>query len=124
MQIVQTETGQILLLTGDLNNPQHDNVETKVDPISIQDRVSSSYQTDEEVEKIKAVKIAEIKEQQGKQCPICYNTAINHRVTTDCNVDNLKTARAFNQHIMRHNGLQGVSSVHAASDSADYCVVP
>ena len=41
MQIVQTETGQILLLTGDLNNLQHDNVEAKVDPISIQNRVSS-----------------------------------------------------------------------------------
>lgn len=82
MQIVQTETGQILLLTGDLNNLQHDNVKAKVDPISIQDRVSSSYQTDEEVKKIKAVKIAEIKEQQGKQWPICYNTAINHRVIT------------------------------------------
>ena len=30
----------------------------------------------------RSVKIAEIKDQQGKQCPICYNTAINHRVTT------------------------------------------
>ena len=42
MQIAQTERGQILLLTGDLNNLQNDNVEAKVDPISIQNRVSSS----------------------------------------------------------------------------------
>ena len=36
-----------------------------MDPISIQDRVSSSYQTDEEVKKIKAVKIPEIKDQHS-----------------------------------------------------------
>ena len=134
MQIVQTESGQILLLTGDLNNFQQDNVETKVDPISIPERITSSYQTDEEVEKIKAVKIAEIKEQQGKQCPICYNTAINHRETTagaeqkfaykcchtDCNVDNLKTARAFNQHITRHNGL----NAEPASKVCPLCMRP
>ena len=61
-----------------------------------------------EVEKIKAVKIAQIKEQQGKQCPVCYNTAIQHRFNSnsadqkfaykccnsECNTDNLKTARA------------------------------
>ena len=33
------------------------------------------------VERVKAVKIAQIKEQQGKQCPVCYSTAIQHRFT-------------------------------------------
>ena len=131
MQIVQTENGQILLLTGDLN--LQENIDSKVDPINIPERVSL-FQTDEEVEKIKATKIAEIKEQQGRQCPICYNTAINHRVNTagaeqkfaykccytDCNVDNLKTARAFNQHIIRHNGL----NAEPASKVCPLCMRP
>ena len=34
-----------------------------------------------QVERVKAVKIAQIKEQQGKQCPVCYSTAIQHRFT-------------------------------------------
>ena len=75
---------------------------------------------DDEVEKIKAVKIAQIKEQQSKQCPLCYSTAIQHRLSSpgaeqkfaykccqaDCHTDNLKTARAFNQHMLKHGESQ------------------
>ena len=105
VQVVQTENGEILLLTGDLNLQ----TAAKTEP-------GQSLGLDDEVEKIKAVKIAQIKEQQSKQCPLCYSTAINHRFNcdgteqkfaykccqTDCNTDNLKTARAFNQHVMKH----------------------
>ena len=108
MQIVQTDNGQILLLTGDLNLQNNESVKIETD-------LSNVGSMEDEVEKIKAVKIAEIKEQQSKQCALCYNTAIDHRggVDTDqkfaykccqegCSTDNLKTARAFNQHILRH----------------------
>ena len=94
MQFVQTESGLVVLLTQPPDT------------------------LDDEVERVKAVKIAEIKEQQSKQCPQCYKTALEHRVVptgsgndhkfaytccqSDCSVDNLKTARAFNQHIIKH----------------------
>ena len=87
------------------------------------------------MEKVKAAKIVQIKEMQQKQCPVCYSTALQHRLepylsrcsylfldivlilnasfffvprfnsqsqeqkfaykccVTDCNADNLKTAR-------------------------------
>ena len=74
---------------------------------------------DDEVEGIKEQKIAQIKEQQARQCPICYNTAISHRFNLnkgeqkfaykcshgECSMGNLKTARAFNQHMLRHSEL-------------------
>ena len=103
VQVVQTENGEILLLTGDLNLQSQ--------------KVEQPQSLDDEVEKMKAVKIAEIKEQQSKQCPLCYNTAINHRHSfdgaeqkfaykccqADCSTDNIKTARAFNQHVIKHS---------------------
>ena len=105
MQFVQTDNGEILLLTGDLNIPGAETGNV----------VAANM--DDEVERVKAIKIAEIKEQQNKVCPHCYNTAINHRFSSpgsdqkfsykccinDCATDNLKTARAFNQHIIKHN---------------------
>ena len=103
VQVVQTENGEILLLTGDIQLQNQ--------------KVEQGQSLDDEVEKMKAVKIAQIKEQQSKQCPLCYNTAINHRhnydgteqkfaykcCQTDCTTDNLKTARAFNQHVVKHS---------------------
>ena len=97
MQIVQTDNGEILLLTGDINT--HSNNSNR--------SVSVLNGIDDEVERMRAVKFAEIKEQQQKRCPICYKTALEHRITctgtdqkfaykcchSECGVDNLKTAR-------------------------------
>ena len=33
-----------------------------------------------QVEKVKAAKIVQIKEMQQKQCPVCYSTALQHRL--------------------------------------------
>ena len=97
---------------------------------------------DDELERSKAVKIAQIKEQQGKQCPACFATAIQHRVTTpaspgtaaaspgqkfaykcctaDCSAESLKTARAFNQHMSRH----GEAAYEPASRVCPLCFRP
>lgn len=133
VQVVQTDSGEILLVTCDgqgeslglHTQAQFDNLRSHVQyndglglPTNVGETDSQGGQTfDDEVEKIKAVKIAQIKEQQGKQCPICYNTAILHRFNSnsadqkfayrccnsECNTDNLKTARAFNQHMVKHS---------------------
>ena len=134
VQVVQTDSGEILLVTCDgqgeslgVNTQAHlDNLRSHVQyneglglsaPHTADADAQGGQAFDDEVEKIKAVKIAQIKEQQGKQCPVCYNTAIQHRFNSnsadqkfayrccnsDCNTDNLKTARAFNQHMIKHS---------------------
>jgi len=134
VQVVQTDSGEILLVTCDgqgeslgMNTQaQLDNLRSQVQyneglglsaPHAADADAQGGQAFDDEVEKIKAVKIAQIKEQQGKQCPVCYSTAIQHRFNSnsadqkfayrccnsDCNTDNLKTARAFNQHMLKHS---------------------
>jgi len=134
VQVVQTDSGEILLVTCDgqgeslgMNTQaQLDNLRSQVQynegmglsaPHASDTDAQVGQAFDDEVEKIKAVKIAQIKEQQGKQCPVCYSTAIQHRFNSnsadqkfayrccnsDCNTDNLKTARAFNQHMVKHS---------------------
>ena len=70
VQVVQTDSGEILLVTceGGQGAGTH-----------LLQGQEQGQGLDDEVERVKAVKIAQIKEQQGKQCPLCYSTAIQHR---------------------------------------------
>ena len=69
---------------------------------------------EDEGERVNAVKICNIREQQDTKCPLCHSSAIQHRLTSQshgqkfsyiccslgCNMDNLKTAKAFNLHMV------------------------
>jgi len=133
VQVVQTESGDILLVTcdsqrGELRMHTQEQIENSKPQVNFEENIKASNEIrdqeqtgcqnfDDEVEKIKAMKIAQIKEQQGKQCPLCFNTAIQHRFNSnssdqkfaykccnsECKTDNLKTARAFNQHMVKHS---------------------
>ena len=70
VQVVQTDSGEILLVTGEGGQGAGTHL--------LQGQ-EQGQGLDDEVERVKAVKIAQIKEQQGKQCPLCYSTAIQHR---------------------------------------------
>ena len=68
VQVVQTDSGEILLVTCEGGQGAGTHL-----------LQGQEQGLDDEVERVKAVKIAQIKEQQGKQCPLCYSTAIQHR---------------------------------------------
>jgi len=124
VQVVQTESGEILLVTCDPNQGDGgqgmDLTNAMGHTIGVTKDGVVKESVDDEVEKIKEQKIAQIKEQQARQCPVCYNTAIAHRFNienggdqkfayrcchSECNLNSIKTARAFNQHMIRHGEL-------------------